>query len=206
MNLPEIRIQDAGLLRENASKHLHELWSDEGEQIADDEWMTARVASYQKVWEKYEKTILEGLCNLLNLEFRHNIIDVYIAPWFNAFSDPLVIGVTSEPDHFVDILTHELIHRLLTDNNKFTIQGSGNDLGDRWNQLFGSDQSFGCLLHIPVHAVHKAIYLDIMEEPERLERDLKITKKYNQEAYVSSWKYVEDRDYEDIVAKLKKSY
>jgi hypothetical protein len=114
--------------------------------------------------------------------------------------------VTSEPDHFVDLLTHELIHRLLTDNNKFTIQGSGNDLGDRWSQLFGSNHSFGCLIHIPVHAVHKAVYLDVIKSPERLKRDLKITKKFNQEAYVSSWKYVEDRDYKDIVVKLKKSY
>lgn len=206
MKHPEIRIKDAWLLRENASKHLHELWAEDGEQIVDDEWMATRVASYQKAWEEYEKIILNGMCNLLDLEFKHNIIDVYIAPWFNAFSDPLVIGVTSEPDHFVDMLTHELLHRLLTDNNKFTIHGTENELGDKWSKLFGADHSFDCLIHIPVHAVHKALYLDILKEPKRYERDLEITEQYNQEAYVNSWRYVEDNDYKKIVSKLTDSY
>ena len=37
------------------------------------------------------------MCGLLDLEFRQNIIDVNIAPWFYAFSDPMVIGVTLNP-------------------------------------------------------------------------------------------------------------
>jgi hypothetical protein len=101
---PEIRIKDAWLLRENASKHLHELWGKDT-QLADDAWMENRVKQYQKAWQTYEKKILNGMCDLLGLSFRQNVIDVYIAPWFGAFSDPLVIGVMREPDQFVDTLS-----------------------------------------------------------------------------------------------------
>ena len=115
-NLPIIRIKDAWLLRENASKYLHELWAKKDDMLANDNWMEKRVAEYNKAWKPYETKILNGLSDTLELNYRQNIIDVYIAPWFRAFSDPMVIGVMQEPDLFIDTLTHELTHRLLTDN------------------------------------------------------------------------------------------
>lgn len=202
MKEPEIRIKDGWLLRENASKHLHELWGKDSE-LADDVWMERRVAEYSAAWQMYEKTILNGMFDILNLQFRQNIIDVYIAPWFLAFSDPLVIGVTSEPDMFVDLLTHELIHRLLTDN---TLISSDTNLTGEWEQLWGSNHSFDSLIHIPVHAVHKAIYLDVLENPQRLERDIKINTDNDAGDYIKAWDFVNKHDYKQLIKQLKESY
>ncbi|HVX24350.1 MAG TPA: hypothetical protein VG992_03350 [Candidatus Saccharimonadales bacterium] len=202
MTLPEIRIKDAWLLRENASKHLHELWG-EGKTLADDEWMEKRVAEYQEAWKPYEEKVLTGMCELLGLEFYQNVVDVYIAPWFHAFSDPMIIGVMSEPDYFVDILTHELTHRLLTDNTSLS---SAADLLPRWEKLFGKQHSFTAIAHIPVHAVHKAIYLDILKAPERLERDIAVNKKHDATDYIVAWDYVDEHGYKEIIEKLKKDY
>ena len=199
---PEIRIKDAWLLRENASKHLHELWGKDT-QLADDAWMENRVKQYQKAWQTYEKKILNGMCDLLGLSFRQNVIDVYIAPWFGAFSDPLVIGVMREPDQFVDTLTHELIHRLLTDNSSIPYETK---LFPNWQKLSGKNHSFTTIVHIPVHAVHKAIYLDILNEPERLERDKKSDIQHNAKDYIASWQYVDSNDYQIIIEKLRNSY
>ena len=202
--LPIIRIKDAWLLRENVSKHLHELWAKKGDKLVDDNWMEKRVAEYNKTWKPYEKSILTGLCDTLDLTYRQNIIDVYIAPWFHAFSDPLVIGVMQEPDVFIDFLTHELIHRLLTDNT--TIPYQTNILQPSWEKLFGKNNTFTTIVHIPVHAVHKAIYLDVLKEPKRLKRDIKTNTDYDATDYMAAWDYVEKHGYEEIIKKLKKSY
>ncbi|MFV0556713.1 MAG: hypothetical protein ACK5LM_06405, partial [Lactovum sp.] len=154
-DLPEIRIKDAWLLRENVSQHLHELWAGDADKLAGDDDMQEIIVAYIKEWKRYEEEILSMMTGLLNLEFRKNIIDVYIAPWFYAFSDPLVMGVTFTPQQFVDQLTHEMIHILLTDNDKASIDSLGSPVGDVWARLFGDQHSFVTLVHIPVHAIHK---------------------------------------------------
>lgn len=199
---PEIRIKDAWLLRDNASKHLHELWG-KGKTLADDDWMEKRVADYNKAWNPLENKILTAMTDLLGLSFRQNTVDVHIAPWFNALSDPMVIGVMKEPDEFVDILTHELIHRLLTDNT--AIPHDTMLLGE-WQTLFGKKHTFGTVVHIPVHAVHKAIYLGTLKDPKRLERDIENNKKYDATDYINAWNYVEENGYKEIIEKLRKSY
>lgn len=200
--LPEIRIKDAWLLKENASRHLNELWG-EGRELVSDEWITKRVADYQKFWNPLEEQILESMTDLLGLSFKQNIIDVYIAPWFNAFSDPLVIGVYTKPIEFVDTLTHELIHRLLLDNTTLPYD---TPLLEEWEKLFGKNHNFGTIIHIPVHAVSKAIYLDVLNEPKRLKRDIDNSKTYDSPDYLNAWNYVEKHGYMEIIKKLKDSY
>jgi len=202
--LPTIRIKDGWLLRENASKHLHELWAAKDDVLADDVWMEKRVAEYEKAWQTHEKQILTHLCDMLDLTYRQNIIDVYIAPWFHAFSDPLVIGVTQEPDEFIDTLTHELTHRLLTDNTAIPYQT--NILKPAWEKLFGKEHSFTCLVHIPIHAINKAIYLDVLKQPYRLERDIAFSKKLGATDYLAAWDFVQEHDYQEIIDKLVQSY
>ena len=202
--LPTIRIKDAWLLREHASTHLHELWG-EGKELADDNWMKWKVGEYKKAWEPYEQRILLGMTETLGLSFRQNIIDVNIAPWFHAFSDPLVIGVMQDPDVFIDTLTHELLHRLLTDNTTIPYEMQ-TDLIPEWRRLFGKDHTFTSLVHIPVHAIHKAIYLDILKEPKRLERDIANNEQYEATDYMSAWSYVDKIGYKKIIKKLRGSY
>jgi hypothetical protein len=203
VSLPQIRIKNAWLLRDNVSKHLHILWAKEGEPLADDSWIDNKVADYQKAWKPVEEQILTSLTDILGLSFRQNIIDVYIAPWFNAFSDPLVIGVTKDPDVFIDLLTHELIHRLLTDNNETPYSKRHLKV---WGELFGEGISKSALVHIPVHALMKAIFIDVLHEPERLERDIASCREQNAVDYTTAWEYVEKHDYKEIIEKLKKTY
>ncbi len=200
-NYPEIRIKDAWLLRQNASVHLHELWAAEGDQLADDEEMERIVSVYKKAWKPYESKIIHGTCEMLDLEFRQNTIDVNIAPWFYAFSDPMVIGVTYKPDRFIEVLTHEIIHRLLTDN----IQTDYETLYlDEWKKLFGDQHSFGSLVHIPVHSILQAIFDDILQEPERTRHDRGLCKKWPD--YDAAWKYVEKTGYRQVIESLKENY
>ncbi len=202
MTYPEIRIQNGWLLRRNASKYLHELWG-KGKQLSNDEDVQKVVEAYKDAWQPYERKILEGLYKTTDLEFYQNTIDVFVAPWFAAFSSPMVIGVIYEPDDFIDTLTHELIHRLLTDNKTIPYDTK---FFKPWRELFGEELEDNMLIHIPVHAVHKAIYLDVLKEPERFKRDVEFCIKYDHKPYIDAWDYVEKHGYEEIIAKLKKSY
>ena len=200
MSYPEIRIKYAWLLANNASEGLNELWGDGMPLRTFDEYVEI-AENYEKAWKPYEEKIIRGMCELLGLEFRQNIIDVNIAPWFRAFSDPMVIGVTYSPDRFVELLTHELTHRLLTDNLQSDYY---TQYIERWTKLFGDVHSEDTLVHIPVHAVYQAIFDDIIDEPARTKHDKQEVAPY--EDYHEAWEYVDTRGYREIIEVLKKDY
>ncbi len=194
---PEIRIKNGWLIYQNVSVHLHKLWG-KNKRLATIKDVDNKVAAYQTAWSKQETTILEGMYKLTGLRFKQNIIDVYIAPWFSAFSDPMVLGIRYEPDRFVDVLTHELLHRLLSDNTKI----GKLDLLKAWKKLFGKNHNFETLVHIPVLALHKAIILDILKKPNLLERDIAKMKEHKAIDYIKSWDYVNQHDYKDLIKQL----
>jgi hypothetical protein len=201
--LPEIRIIDAWLLRQNASEPLNQLWGD-GQPLQTDDEYADIVKSYQEAWEPYGNKALAGMCEAVNLTFRKNVIDAHIAPWFGAFSEPLILGVRNSPYNFVNALTHELIHILLLDN---TTVPYGTPLIKPWQKLFGSTHSSDTLIHIPVHAVHQHVYLDVLNEPDRLVSDMTFAKRNKANpAYLNAWDYVQKHCYQNINSELKNSY
>jgi hypothetical protein len=200
MKYPEIRIKYAWLLVDAASEPMNKLWGNAEPLRSHKEYETI-VESYKTAWAPYEKRILQAMCEGVGLSFRQNIVDVNIAPWFGAISDPLVIGVMNTPDRFVEILTHEVIHRLLTDNNETRYDTL---YADEWKKLFGDDHTFVELVHIPVHAVMQFVFDDVLKEPGRTTNDKNRVKEYDD--YHSAWKYVEEFGYKRVVEQLKENY
>lgn len=199
-NIPDIRIKYAWLLAGEASAVMHEKYG-EGKPLAPFEHFQGVADKYHAWWSPHSHDILHGICDILDLEFRQNIIDVYVAPWFRPISDPLVIGPAfRSQDSLVNTITHELIHRLLTDN---TVVPYGHNFVESWEGLFGNDHTKSALVHIPVHAVMKKLYLDVINRPELFELDMNET--LDNIPYVSAWKYVNGNDYSEIVASLSVS-
>jgi hypothetical protein len=200
--LPEVRIKYAWLLREAASIPLNELWGD-GRPIRSDEEYQKITEEYDNAWQPYKQKILSAMTDKLELAFYQKVIDVYIAPWFAAFSDPMVIGVTYSPDRFVDVLTHEILHRLLTDNTSLPLDTEYLAI---WQKLFGKSHTCNSLVHIPVHAMHKYIYLEVLKDRNRLARDVENNKRFGTKDYLEAWDYVDKQGYNKIIEKLKQSY
>lgn len=197
LSLPEIRIKYAWLLSDAASVPINELRGDGKPLLAPKEYF--KIADkYKKAWEPYEENVLRGMCELFGLGFRQNIIDVNIAPWFYAFSDPMVIGVRFSDEEFVACLIHELLHRLLTDNTKLDYDI---DLIKPWRELYGKDHSVNTIVHIPVHAGVKAILLDVLNRPDLLEKEILGNKDYPD--YRKAWEYVDKNDYKEIIKNLR---
>ena len=155
-----------------------------------------RIENYKKEWSKYEKIILKAICDILEMNFKQNIIDVYIVSGNpRQFSDPIIIKSGFSPNEFVDTLTHELIHKLFQNNVDIF----------PWKilpKMFPSESNL-TRNHIITYAVLKYIYLDVLNEPHRLERNLQNSKKHRTDDYTKAWKIVEKRDYIELINQLK---
>lgn len=202
--IPEIRIYFAWLLYYGECQTLagdnklesyekHEEWTDD----------------YRKEWKQYEQKIVPALQDVLGVTFHQPVIDVACAPYFIPKSEPLIMNFHNTPRQFVDALTHELCHVLLTDNNVLRIKDEkpAFDLLEKWRELVDDTDDFNYLVHIPVHALCKYIYLDVLKDPSRLSHELKAIREFETaEPYIKSWEYVETHDYKDIIERLKQSY
>lgn len=205
MKTPEIRIFYAWLYRQTISEPL---WKQFGWQQAleSDETLEEYAQNYRTEWARYESKILTALCEALGIEFYKSVIDAACIPGVRPGSDPLILSFRNYPNQFVDALTHELCHVLLTDNTVYSIKSSENEqnLVGRWQKLFGEIDDFNALVHIPVHALSKYIYLDVLGEPARLERDMSNVERLP--SYKAAWDYVNEHNYKDIIKKLKADY
>lgn len=204
MKLPEVRIRASFLLNDAVIPLLLPALKETGNEIAaTNEYINETVERYNRSWARYETEILTAMCEVLDLEFKQNIIDVYVAPFGNSFSDPMVISTKYKSERFIEVFTHEIAHRLLTDNVKIT-SSLDKKILKTWKELFGEEHTWNTLVHIPVHALLEYIFIDVLNEPERLERDIKLCEKYP--PYADAWKYVKSKGYITILKKLRESY
>lgn len=207
MNTPTIRIHNSRLLFNSISEDERMRWAERTNQpLVKFEDTTVYARQLRDVWSTHESVILPAMMNLYDVEFNRNIIDVYVSPWSASISDPLILNPGRPAEVQVDTLMHELLHVLFTDNTSYCLYDESHEkqLLDCWRDMFGSDLEFKTLVHIPVHAGLKALFLDTFSEPMRLERD--ISRHQDNPAYKAAWDYVESHGYEQINADLKALY
>lgn len=200
MSYPELRFKNPWLLMNAIRTDIEPAYKNDMEKL-EPEYINSALARYEEAWRPYEERVIKGMCALLDLEFRQNIIDIYAAPFYNSFSDPMVIATKYETDRSVEVITHELIHRLLTDNRQ---SAHDTEYRKRWRELFGTEFSDMTLVHIPVHAVCQAIFDDVLNEPRRTEHDKKMYE--NHKEYHAAWQYVEEVGYKQIIEQMKNQY
>lgn len=199
--LPEIRMRYAWHIDNAFDAFLAKVPESEKEDyvIENRKEVEEKITLFESVWKKVEEKILFAMCDILELSFYPKIVDVYVSGTFKkAFSTPLVISSKYTPELFVDVLTHELLHVLLTDNNKKV------DVRKAWNEMFPESIDRTSRNHVLVHAVHKEIYLNTMNAPEKLAFDIEKCKKFK--GYEDAWNIVEKRGHMEIINEFKKYY
>lgn len=198
--LPEVRFEYSFLLAGQASEGLNKLWGDGTPLRTFDEY-TAIAKQYDEWWQPESEKILQALSEITGLEFYQGIIDVHVAPWFYAFSSPMVLGVTFESkDDLVNTLTHEITHRLLTDNTTYEREY---DFLSLWRKMFGDDLAWNTLVHVPVHALLEELYVERLKRPDLLKRDQESIKKMGDNDYIAAWDYVNKHGYKTITDQLR---
>lgn len=195
--IPEIRWKNPWLLRGAIYDDIVAAYKGHEYRLTD-AFALETIRRYYDAWMPYEVRILTAMCDVIGLEFRQNIIDVYVAPFYHSFSDPMVIATKYESDRAVEVLAHELMHRLLTDNTKNHYL---TNFVETWRELFGGQHTHNTLVHIPVHALMQAVFVDYLHEPERIERDKKMYENYPD--YKAAWDYVDRVGYKQIIEQLR---
>lgn len=155
------------------------------------------IKSIEKIWRKYEKSILKELSKITGLKWKETKINCYVVGRCIPFSDPLTMPVYKNKDYFIDVLIHELIHNL------FIQKGNYKKSRKAWNYIFRKykTETKKTKIHIPLHAFHSHIYFKFFNK-KRLERDKKFIKHLKD--YRRSWKMVEKEGYENIIKEFRK--
>jgi hypothetical protein len=151
-----------------------------------------KVDEYQNAWKEHESDILNGVTRLLGLNFAEKEIVVYVIGFGRAHSDPLVIPSNFKPQEAVGIISHELLHRLLTHN----MERLNEDIVSP--QLFTGETS-GVAIHVVIHAILEHIYRDILGSEELLAWDIA---KSNGD-YKRAWDLVAELGYKNVIEKIR---
>ncbi len=145
-------------------------------------------------WKQEETKILNKISELMQLQWKDEVIKVYVVGAGIPYSDPLTI-VHYKEDYvaFIDVLTHELIHQLQSQNST---------IYSKWITHLGKtypEEKRKTKSHILLHAVHKLLYLELFTQ-ERLEKN--IQKSAKKPAYKRAWDIVEEEGAENILKKF----
>ena len=158
-----------------------------------------QVQKYKTLWAEKEDLILKSLTDILELHFLENYICAYIiSGQKGGMSDPIIISANTKEERFVDVLTHELIHRLLSyhaeeiDTRKIT------------TTLFGHFPSMKTTAHIMVNAVEEYLYREVLHDEEMLRWNINYMQPYP--ALKASWDYVQEKGYRELLEVYKSHY
>lgn len=188
--LPEIRIRYSRLMAANISPILLKHYRGHAAKLESYEFYEQRIHEYRDAWHLKEERILSGLIEALDVNFYLPVIDATIAPMVTPFSTPLTLSFKPEPDEFIDILTHELIHILISDNKEqISFYPS---VQRNW-----PEQESKVIAHIMVHALMEYVFRDLLDEVSRIERN--IVNCTSNPPYAKAWKIVEEYGYKGVI-------
>jgi len=171
-------------------------WMEEVSKYPSTEEVLNYIKEVEKLWRKNERKIFKELSRVTGLRWKSKIIYCYVVGKCKPFSDPLTMPVYKEKDYFIDVLVHELIHRLLSEEgNKEKTRKVLSYIKRKYK-----NESEKTKLHVLIHAIHWHIYLKFFDE-KRLKRNIKLVR-FSKD-YSRAWKIVEKEGYERIIKKLK---
>ena len=159
--------------------------------IPEKDFVDKQILMYKEQWGLYGDKILKTLCEVTGLNFKRNIIDVYVvSDVYRPFSRPLVITSKYKKDSFISYLTHELIHCLFSDNE---LKGKGDY----------SHPNKEVSKHVVVHALIEYILSEVLGLPEYIQVDKDNCSKFPELGYKEAWEIVEREGYMNLIEGFK---
>lgn len=114
-----------------------------------------RIKAYNDEWAKVGPKVMKGLYLATGLKFKRNTIDIHIVSGNpRPFSSPIVIKSRYTPQEFVNVLTHELIHVLCSDNDDVIPSANYRHMFNEGNDTIDE--------HIAIFAIMNFIFEDMV--------------------------------------------
>ncbi len=159
------------------------------------EGLEKKFPNIQKSWKKNESNILKGLEKITGLFFVKDY-DIYLIDPNTSYSisKPIIIGTKGNSNKTVRVIIHELIHNLMLDNSQ----------SDNWSlkiQTLFPKENKKTAIHIAVHAILEAVYVDILKQSKEISKDIEECKGFPD--YKRAWEIVKKEGYQSIISQLK---
>jgi len=197
MMIPKIKFVYSGIYdwKYRDSIFIKEYLKKTGENYPSFKIITQYISSVGKLWGKQENKILQEISKITNLKWQEKEIKCYVIGQGRSFSDPLTLRIYKNKNDFIDTLTHELIHQIFIQNSPKTL--------NYWRYLRKnySNESRITQNHIPLHAIHKKLYLNLFNK-KRLTNDINKCQEF--EDYKRAWQIVEKEGHENIIKEFRK--
>jgi len=157
------------------------------------------IKKLRNAWGKKEEKILKEISQITGLKWRENYIHCYIVRrGGGSISDPLTLvmynkkGALGKLDLLIDLLVHELIHRIFTSKENFQKSKKA------WDYIYKKykNEIEKTKIHIVIHAIYKDIYLKFYNK-KRLERHIQWASE--KKDYQRAWQIVEKEGYQNII-------
>jgi len=137
----------------------------------------------EQEWIKFGEVVPKKLMEITGFMWNEREIICYIVNQCIAFSDPLTISPKKDIDMFVNILIHELIHRIFTqDDNRERMQKIIEKAKIKYHEEFRKT-----IVHVLLFAVFERLMKDL-NQLQRIEADIKFNE--NNAEYKKSWDIV----------------
>jgi hypothetical protein len=155
-----------------------------------------KIKSYEALWKKEGPAILEELQRVTKLKWHNSEIVCYVTWGVYPYSDPLTINPRKDANGTLDILTHELIHVLLSQESNSKVYWKN------WRVFLKkhTKYSYTTSVHIAVHAIHEHIFRKLYNV-KRLTKEINDIQDLD---YVLSWEIVQKEGYKNIIAEITK--
>lgn len=163
-----------------------------GYKMPSDRVLDVCVQKLGKEWVRYGEKVLKEISRITKLDWQEKEIVCYVTAGVIPYSDPLTLNLRSD----IDTLTHELIHRILSEPENWK------RIKSNWIRLMKKyrNETQKTKTHIIVHAIHATILKKLFGE-KRLE---KAKKTVRDSKYIRSWTIVDADGYGNIVKELTK--
>lgn len=162
-----------------------------------DDNLEEKANAVREKWQPQAESILNGLEEVTGLTFLKSHIDVFLInpDGSPSISFPAIVKIFDDTDKTICVIVHELIHNLMWDNEQ----------KDNWSakirELYPQENK-KTAIHIAVHAILEAVYVDVLNKPEDIAKDIEDSQ--TKPDYKRAWEVVKEEGHKNIIAKLKK--
>lgn len=205
MPIPKIELRYSGVY-DNRYRQVYERFAQKGSRPYPTPKQLLRfIGKVGPEWRRIEQKVLRELARVTKLPWKEKVISCYVVGRCRSFSDPLTISATNlavrfiDTSNFIDILIHELIHRIFTQaGNERLMLPARNYIAKTYKH-----ETRSMRVHVLVHAVHAHIYLALFSR-RRLQRDIDRCQPYPD--YRRAWEIVQAEGHGSIISRINRGF
>ena len=196
--IPKIRFRYSRIYdkRYRESPLIQDKLKKEGKVYPSDKKIRNYIKKIEQIWEKSEEKILKEMEKITSLKWQEKEIICYVIGAGSPFSDPLTVRIHESKNRFIDILIHELIHQILSQNSV---------KNRKWWKYVNArytEETLSSKVHILVHTIYEIIYLKLFDK-RRLSEDIKESQRPKAIDYRRASEIVQEEGAENIIKKFQ---